>query len=65
MAEVTGSLTLERYERGDVIVWQGEAVKKVFFVKSGIAGVSVLLNEQKTGTKFLNYLQQGKDFWGI
>ena len=62
LTEIAEMMTLERYERGDVIVWQGEAVKKVFFVKSGIAGVSVLHSEQKAGTQFLNYLQQGTIF---
>jgi CRP-like cAMP-binding protein len=48
-----------RYQRGDVLVWQGKSSDRVFFIKSGIVGITHYSAQTKT-QKILNYVRQGE-----
>lgn len=49
----------ERYQRGDVLVWQGKSNDRVFIIKSGIVAITHYSADAAT-PKILNYLQQGE-----
>lgn len=48
-----------RYQRGDVLLWQGKSSDRVFFIKSGIIGITHY-SAQTRGQKILNYVRQGE-----
>ncbi len=48
-----------RYQRGDVLVWQGKSNDRVFIIKSGIVAITHYSADAAT-PKILNYLQQGE-----
>ncbi|MCS6872692.1 MAG: cyclic nucleotide-binding domain-containing protein [Anaerolineae bacterium] len=47
------------YQRGDVLLWQGKSSDCVFFIKSGIVGITHYSLQTKT-QKILNYVRQGE-----
>jgi CRP-like cAMP-binding protein len=48
-----------RYQRGDVLLWQGKSSDRVFFIKSGIIGITHYSARTKA-QKILNYVRQGE-----
>lgn len=52
---------LERFERNDVVLWQGEPARALFIIKSGVVAVSNVLSDGTSN--LLTYLEQG-DFFG-
>lgn len=52
---------LERFERNDVVLWQGEPAKALFIIKSGVVAVTNILSDGSSN--LLTYLEQG-DFFG-
>ncbi len=48
-----------RYQRGDVLLWQGKSSDQVFFIKSGIVGITHYAAHSQE-QKVLNYVRQGE-----
>lgn len=58
LKDIANQVEEERYQRGDVILWQGRASDRVFFIKSGIVGIT-RYSPQTKEQKILNYLKAG------
>jgi CRP-like cAMP-binding protein len=58
LRELANKLEARQYHRNEVILWQGGLGEGVYFIKSGIVGISRLLPD-KRGTQILTYLKQG------
>lgn len=58
LKDIASQVEEERYQRGDVILWQGRASDRVFFIKSGIVGIT-RYSPQTKEQKILNYLKAG------
>ena len=58
LREVSNKLDARRYRRNEVILWQGGLGEGVYFIKSGIVGIT-RLSPDKRDTQILTYLKQG------
>ncbi len=58
LREVSSRLDSRRYHRNEVILWQGGLGEGVYFIKSGIVGIT-RLSPDKRDTQILTYLKQG------
>lgn len=56
--DIANTLTERRYQRDEVILWQGNVSEHVFFIKSGIVGIT-RFSAQNKDRKALAYLKQG------
>ncbi len=57
---VAAQMTSRRYKRNEVIIWQGDVGYGVYFIKSGIVGISRISGEgHDDNTEVLAYLKQG------
>ena len=57
---IVKNVKAERYERNDVIFWQGESSKSFYIVKNGVVAVSNL--SSNGASNLLAYLEQGNFF---
>ena len=58
--EIAAHMEARRYKRSEVILWQGDIGDGIYFIKSGIVGISRLTPESSTReTEILAYLKQG------
>ncbi|MDL1921881.1 cyclic nucleotide-binding domain-containing protein [Chloroflexi bacterium CFX3] len=58
LAALAAQMDEVRYQRGDVLLWQGKSSDRVFFIKSGIVGITHYSAQTKE-QKILNYIRQG------
>lgn len=58
---IRNNAVLERFERNDVVLWQGEPARALFIIKSGVVAVTNILSDGSIN--LLTYLEQG-DFFG-
>ncbi len=56
--EIAAKMTEERYQRGDVLLFQGKSSDRVFFIKSGIVGITRIAPQSRE-EKVLAYIRQG------
>lgn len=56
--DIANELEARRYRRNEVIFWQGGLGEGIYFIKSGIVGLT-RLTPQKRETQILSYLKQG------
>ena len=52
-------MQMRRYERDDVILWQGQVVRHVYFIKSGVASISILQDDDEQKSKYVDYAKEG------
>ncbi len=58
LREISNQLEARQYRRNEVILWQGGLDESVYFIKSGIVGLTRLLPE-RSESQILAYLKQG------
>ena len=58
LAVLAAQMEEVRYQRGDVLLWQGKSSDRVFFIKNGIVGITHYSMQTKE-QKILNYIRQG------
>ncbi len=58
LREIANQLEARQYRRNEVIFWQGGVGEGVYFIKSGIVGITHL-SLDKRATSILTYLKQG------
>ncbi len=58
LREIANQLEARQYRRNEVIFWQGGVGEGVYFIKSGIVGITHL-SLDKRATPILTYLKQG------
>ncbi len=58
LAALADQMEEVRYQRGDVLLWQGKSSDRVFFIKNGIVGITHYSAQTKE-QKILNYIRQG------
>jgi CRP-like cAMP-binding protein len=58
LREIANQLEARQYRRDEVIFWQGGVGEGIYFIKSGIVGITHL-SSQKRATPILTYLKQG------
>ncbi|RMF50503.1 MAG: cyclic nucleotide-binding domain-containing protein [Chloroflexota bacterium] len=59
LAAIAEKMEEVHYQRGDVLLWQGKSSDRVFFIKSGIIGITHYSAQTKE-QKILNYVRQGE-----
>src|SRR5215208_340832 len=60
LAEVAAQASVQQYQAGDMIVWQGEPSAAVYVIERGIASVTRLSPSKQAST--LAYLMPGQSF---
>jgi CRP-like cAMP-binding protein len=58
LREIANKLGSRQYRRNEVIFWQGGLGEGVYFIKSGIVGITHLSSDRRD-TRILTYLKQG------
>jgi CRP-like cAMP-binding protein len=58
LREIANQLEARQYRRNEVIFWQGGVGEGIYFIKSGIVGITHL-SPDKRATPILTYLKQG------
>ena len=61
LRQAAEKLVTRRYQRNEVILWQGGIGEGIYFVKSGIVGIT-RLSPDRQRTHILTYLKQGDVF---
>lgn len=52
-------MQIRRHERDDVILWQGQVVEHIFFIKSGVTSISIIQDDDEQRIKYVDYAKEG------
>jgi CRP-like cAMP-binding protein len=58
LRDIANRLEARQYHRNEVILWQGGLGEGVYFIKSGIVGIT-RLSPDRRGSRIMTYLKQG------